>query len=119
MYLIQGISAYSYQTQRLILPNGDPIILTVSFLPQQYGWFITELTYAQRNFTLQGTRIVVSPNILYQWKNQLGFGLACFTATNQEPTNQQDFSSGFAQLYLLSAAEVVQLTGFISGQARP
>lgn len=119
MYLIEGISKYTYQKQRLILPNGDPIFLTIQFKPQQYGWFITELTYDQTNFALRGARIVVSPNLLFQYKNKIPFGIACFTKNNQEPTQQEDFSSGFAQLQILSEEEVRLLAEYISGQTRP
>ncbi len=119
MYLVQGISKYSLQKQRLILPNGDPFLLTIQYKPQQFGWFITDMSYAPTSFELKGARIVTSPNMLYQFKNRIPFGLACFTTDNQEPTNQEDFSSGYASLYVLSEAEVRALAEYISGQARP
>lgn len=106
MYRIDGISAYTYQKQRLILPNGDPIILTIRFDPLQYGWFITELTYEPTDFVLKGARIVMNPNMLYQYRKLIPFGLACFTNSGQEPSQQEDFSSGAATLYLLSQEEV-------------
>ena len=117
MFLVTGISQYSYQKQRLILPNGDPILLTIQFKPLQFGWFITDLEYAPTSFVLEGARIVVSPNMLYQYKNKIPFGLACFTTNNQEPTQQQDFVSGFAKLYILSEAEVAEFARRINGQA--
>jgi hypothetical protein len=117
MYLIEGLSKHSFQKQRLILPNGDPILLTIQFKPQQFGWFITSLSYDPTDFLLKSARIVVSPNMLYQYKNQIPFGLACFTANGQEPTQQEDFSSGFASLYILSEAEVEAFSELISGQA--
>jgi hypothetical protein len=119
MFLIDGISSHSYQKQRLILPNGDPTLLTIQYKPQQLGWFVTEITYDPTDFILKGLRIVTSPNFIFQWKNKVPFGIACYTLNNQEPTQQQDFSSGFAKLYLLSEEEVRTLTEYISGQARP
>lgn len=116
MYLIEGISKYSFQKQRLILPNGDPCVLTIQYKPLQYGWFITELSYDPTDFLVKGARIVVSPNMLYQYRNRIPFGLACFTKNNQEPTLQEDFGSGFARLYILSEAEVLSFTGYVNGQ---
>jgi len=104
MYLIQQITSYPYQTQTLILPNGNSLTLTIRFAPMQYGWFITNLTYF--DFVLNGMRICNSPNMLYQFKNNLPFGLACYSTQNREPSLQQDFSSGASSLYILNADEV-------------
>lgn len=113
MYLIQQITNDPYQTQDLVLPDGTVVSLTLYFIPMQYGWFITNLTYG--NFVLNGVRISNSPNILYQFKNQIPFGLACFSKGNREPSLQDDFSSGASQLFILSAAEVQAYSEFLSG----
>lgn len=115
MYFIDGLSSATYQKQRLILPNGDPILLTIRYSPLQYGWFITEISYDPTDFVLQGARIVVGANMLYQWRNKIPFGLGCFTKNGQEPTQQEDFSSGFAKLFLLSEAEVTEFSEALSG----
>lgn len=112
MYLIQQITSDPLQSQTLVLPNGSQAGLTIAFYPQQYAWFITSLTY--QTFTLQGMQITANPNMLNQWRNSLPFGLGCFVVNNREPTQQQDFSSGAAQLYILSAAEVLQYSAFLS-----
>ncbi len=115
MNQIQNITTAPYQTQRLILPNGNPVDITFSYKPQQLGWFIETLTYL--DFTLKGMRICVSPDILYQWKNKLPFGIACFAINGREPYLSTDFSDGSASLYLLTQAEVLQYQGELSGQA--
>lgn len=115
MYLISGISPYTYQKQRLILPNGDPIIVTIRFSPQQFGWFITYLEYAPTGFLLTGARVTTSPNMLHQQRNLIPFGLGCFTKDNQEPTQIEDFSSGYAQLYILSQEEVAAWAAVLNG----
>jgi hypothetical protein len=113
MYLIQQITSAPLQTQTLILPDGSSTNLTMAYYPQQYAWFITKLTY--KTFTLNGLQITASPNMLNQWKNSLTFGLGCTCAGNREPTQQQDFSSGAAQLFILSAAEVAQYARILAG----
>lgn len=111
MYLIQQITGDALQKQTLLLPDGTSLSLTINFVPMQYGWFITSLIY--QSFTLNGLRITNSPNMLHQFRNQIPFGLACFSANNREPSQQQDFLSGASQLYILSAAEVAQYTGLL------
>ena len=106
MNLIQQITDDPFQEQTLILPNGNTFLLQMYFMPMQYAWIITELTYM--DFTLTGFRITNSPNILQQYRNQLPFGIGCFSTDNREPTQLTDFSSGNSELYVLTAAEVTQ-----------
>lgn len=113
MNLITNVTDDSFQTQKIILADSSQVLMTLNFKPQQFGWFITELTYG--NLTIKGMRISVSPNILYQFKNQLPFGIACFSTNNREPSQQQDFLSGAANLYLLTAAEVIQFSEYVTG----
>lgn len=114
MFLIQQITSEAFQKQTLILPSGESFDLTINFKPMQYGWFITELTY--KGFKLNGVRICTSPNFIYQFKNQIPFGLACFTDDFSEPQLKQDFSSGRAKLYVLTQEEVNLYTELLSGQ---
>lgn len=111
MFLIQQITNNPSQKQTLILQDGTSLTLTLQFVPMQYGWFITDLVY--QSFELKGIRICNSPNMLHQFRNQIPFGLACFSAANREPSQQNDFSSGASRLYVLSEAEVKQFTEFL------
>lgn len=113
MFLIQQITNDPLQKQTLILPDGTQLTLTIYFVPLQLGWFITNLTY--QSFVIQGLRITNSPNMLLQFQHQIPFGLACFSTQNREPSQQQDFSSGASQLYILSAAEVAQYQELLNG----
>lgn len=116
MNIIGNITSDPLQSQTLVLENGNSFTVTIYYVPMQYGWFITSLTYG--NFTLQGLRITVSPNILYQFKNQIPFGIACIpnnSNINREPTQQQDFESGAFSLYVLTAAEVAEYTALLEG----
>lgn len=112
MQIIQIRSAEPLQRQISTLDDGSQIRLQIYYRPTQAGWFIQELTYAQ--FILRSMRITVSPNILHQFRNKLPFGIACLTVANREPTQQQDFISGAANLYLLTVAEVAAYTGYLT-----
>lgn len=108
------VSSAPYQRQNVILADGTQLSLTLLYRPLQHGWFLTELVY--KDFTLNGRRVVNSPNLLHQYRNRVPFGLACFSTGNREPTFQQDFAGGGSSLYVLSPAEVTQYTGYLTGQ---
>lgn len=114
MFQIQNLTTDSRQKQVLVLPNGDQIQIQIYFVPMQLGWFITRLIY--KDFTLNGLRITNSPDLLYQFRNQLPFGLACFSAGNVEPMQIQDFQSGVSKLFILTQDEVSLYTGILNGQ---
>ena len=110
MLRIQQITRDSLQKQTLFLEDGSFLTLTMYFVPLQQGWFITDITYG--DFTLKNIRITVGPNMLYQWKNKIPFGLACLSADGREPSLQEDFSSENFKLYILTEAEVLELQDF-------
>lgn len=115
MYTTQGWTNDTLQNQNIILPwDGTSVSLTLQYLPQAYGWYIQNLTYG--NFVLNSLRLTTNPNVLQQFCNQLPFGLAFLTTDSRESTQQGDLQSGYATLYLMSAAEVAQYTEFLSGQ---
>lgn len=113
MYLIQKITSDPYQRQTVVLADGTQVALTLLYRPLQQGWFITELVY--KGTTVNGRRVVNSPNMLHQFRSTLPFGLACFSLTPREPTLQEDFSSGQTSLYVLTADEVDQFTEYLTG----
>lgn len=115
MFQIQNITSDPKQRQNLVLPDGTAISVTMAFVPMQLGWFFTEISYL--NFTLNGIRICNSPDLLYQYRNEIPFGIACFSATTaREPTLIDDFRTGSSKLYILTEAEVDLYTEFLSGQ---
>jgi hypothetical protein len=114
MKLIQQFSAEPKQLITMILSDGSRFSIDVEYKPLQYGWFIVSLVYG--DFSVSNLRIVTSPNMLYQFRNLIPFGLACFTEQNQEPTFTQDFASGRSKLYVLSAAELVVYEDILNGQ---
>lgn len=111
MLLINQITDDPLQQQRILLSDGTQVLIQLYFRPMQYGWFFNTIQYG--DFTLNGLRVTNSPNMLQQWRNQIPFGIACYTVNLREPSQQEDFSSGNAKLYLLTAAEVNQYTEFL------
>lgn len=106
-YLIQGINQGTTQNFNLSISDGSIVNMTIYYIPQQMGWFY-DLSWNNNtsSITLNGRRIVCSPNMLRQYQNNIPFGLGCSTADNTEPMNVTDFTSGFAELFLLDGVGV-------------
>lgn len=113
MQKIQQITDYPLLKQTISLPDGTTFQITLYYVTRQNGWFIRELSYG--NFVLRNIRVVSSPNILHQWKNQLPFGIACFTVDNREPMFQEDFLSSASEMFLLTKDEVEAYGDYLSG----
>jgi hypothetical protein len=114
MNLITNFSTDPLQVQTINLPNGNVITLTLCFKPMQFGWFIQELDYL--GFTLNGKRLCLGANILYQWQNLLPFGIGVYSSSNREPSLQQDLTDpAGVSIYLLTQAECQAYQEFLSG----
>ena len=113
MYLIQGITSDARQKHSIIHPDtGLDIEITLEYSPMQYSWF-AKVVY--EDFTLNGIRVFTSPNIMRQFSNFVPFGIVCSVDGGQEPTLQEDFSSGRAKLYVLDREEVLALEDLFNG----
>lgn len=113
MYRVQNIGSDPNQKQTLVLPDGTFIELTIQFVPMQLGWFITELKYG--DFELHGVRIVNSPDMLYQFRNQIPFGIACYSNGDREPSLIDDFASDASRLFILTEDDVQAYTDYLTG----
>ena len=114
MYRVQNLTSNGRQRQILVLPDGTQVLFTLAFSPLQGCWFIPRLEY--QNWVLRGLKITTNANMLFQFRNQIPFGLACFTDNQREPSLIEDFSSGASRLFILSEDEVDYFTRVISGE---
>lgn len=115
MYLIQNINQNASQAMTLTLADGSALYLQLYFSLTQQSWIFTEISY--KGFLLTNFRIVNSPNMLQQYRNQLPFGIACYSANNREPSLIQDFASGASVLYVMTAADVAWYNAYLTGAA--
>lgn len=114
MYQVQNVTDDARQKHNLALPDGNVIQLQFHYAPMQFGWFIDSIIYGGGAFTLNGLRICNSPNLLHQFRNQIPFGLGVTTIGGREPTQQQDFSSQAARLFILTPEEVEAFYDYLS-----
>lgn len=113
MLRIEGITAEAKQRHAVVLPDNTVFTILLVYKPLQLAWFIEEFVY--KDFILRGVTVSNYPNILHQWRNILPFGIGCYTNSNREPTQQEDFESEASKLYVLEASEVDAYQEYLNG----
>lgn len=117
MTLINGITAYPTQTLSVSDPNGNgDITFTLYYRSRTREW-TADISFGD-NFTVNGIKLVVSPNLLYQWHNNIPFGLLIQSKDGLDPLFIDDFiSNGRVKMFLLTSSEVVTMQNLvISGE---
>lgn len=110
MNLITGITDQPKQQSTIILDDGSTVAFYLEYKPAQHGWFY-DLTWG--TFQITGQRLVSSPNILRQFRDQINWGIAILTNDNQEPLWQDSLVTGSSQIYLMNAADLAAVEAFV------
>lgn len=95
-----------FQKRTVVIPDGSAFVMTLYYREMQRSWCITTLEYG--DFTLNGLMLCNSPNMLYQWKNLIPFGLACYSTGDREPSLLEDLGTEASKLYVLDEDEVAE-----------
>ncbi len=106
MRFLNKITIAAYQQFFLTGDAGLNITMTLRFMPSQQMWV---MDLAQGAFIANGIQIVAAPNLIRNFRNIIQFGMACLTTDGLDPFYIDDFSNQRVGLYLLTAAEVVQI----------
>ena len=100
-----GLNADSKQEYTLVLPDGSTVDFKLEYVPNQAGWFYS-VTY--RDWSSVNRRLVVSQNMLRQFREIIPFGLACFSTDIYEPLYQDDIATGRITVCQLDQADVLE-----------
>ena len=113
MVLINGISAYPTQTLSIASPNGDgDISFTLRYQARTSSWNC-DISFGD-DFVVNGLKLVMNPNILYQFHNNISFGLMVKSVDGYDPMFVNDFiSDGRCELYLLTSDEITTIQDYI------
>lgn len=106
MILIDRLSENAIQLFYLKDEDGNQIQVRLRYLATQEYWVVD---IEHEDFTLNGFRVVNSPNFLRQFRNKIPFGIDCVVEGRRDPYYIDDFSSQKAQLMLLTKIEVDQV----------
>ena len=105
MQLITSITSKSKQRLTLVLENNETVDFFLFYSPRQECWFF-DFTY--KDLTVNGLSVVITPNALRQFRNQIPFGIAFAANSFVEPFSIDDFSSGRVNMFVLNQDEVEQ-----------
>jgi hypothetical protein len=111
MIQIDSITAEYRQRMQLSITNYGYATLTISFKPNQLGWFF-DLEW--QDFSVYNQKLTMAPNILRQYRKILPFGLMCINTTGIDPLVLESFVLD-TKLYLMDSAEVVAVEAAIYG----
>lgn len=102
MYKINSLASEPKQQITMYIENTR-IVLTFVYKSNQLGWFFN---FEYNDNVYQNIRLTTSPNILRGYRNWLPFGIACQTMDGLEPLDIDDFTTGYATVYLLTKKDV-------------
>jgi hypothetical protein len=78
----------------------------------QYSWYM-DLIYG--DWELNGYQVVLHPNILRQFRNQIPFGIAFVSTDGIEPVLESDFADDRVSMYILNSSEVEEIENVFYG----
>lgn len=105
MILLKQITSKAYQNLSITTDEGFTFNFILKFLPTQNCW-VCDIKY--NDFEATNLFLNLNLNCIRRFKKLLPFGIMCLTDFRGDPQNIDDFSSGRAKLYILSAAEVLE-----------
>lgn len=103
MHKLNSISNEPRQKVVIPLDDNSRVVLKLEYRANQIGWFF-DFTYEDKTYT--NFRITNSYNILRNFRTWLPFGLRVDTLDGLEPTDLDDFASGYATLYVLNKDDI-------------
>ncbi len=108
--MFQFVNLSNEPKQEIIMLLNDNIRIPFIFeyKPNQLGWFFG---FTYNSETYSNIRLTTCYNILRAYRNWLPFGLRCDTLDNEEPMDINDFSSGYAKIYLLNQDDIKAIEG--------
>lgn len=105
MQLITSITSKSKQRMTLVLENNETVDFFLYYSARQQSWFF-DFTY--NNLTVNGSTVVLTPNALRQYRNQIPFGIGFAATSFVEPFSIDDFSSGRVNMFVLNSEDIEQ-----------
>ena len=103
MQRITSLTSYPNQQMQLVLDNNETADFNLYYNGRVQGWFFN-LEY--KDLIIKGTKVVLHPNILRQFRNNIPFGIRFEAKSKVEPFQDTSFSSGDCIMYILNSDEV-------------
>lgn len=100
---MQQIQLDEQNITEIVNAKQEKYKLCFNYNQTRQGWFVD---VKSETFQCNGIRLASYPNILEQWENKLGFGLAVKCENNSEALYYEDFISGRANIFLLEPEDL-------------
>lgn len=106
MQQITSITSSANQHMQLVLENNETVDFRLYYSARMHSWYY-DFTY--KNLICNGSKVVLSPNSLRQFRKILPFGFMFSSESRIQPFSQDDFQTGRVVLNVLNADEVKQV----------
>ena len=106
MRQIKTLTNEPEQRHQLVIENNDTVDFRLYFYPRQQSWYF-DFTY--KDLIVNGSKVVLSPNTLRNFKNIIPFGISFDTDGFVEPFQLDDFLSGRVRMYVLNQEDVQEI----------
>lgn len=104
MQIVTSLTNEPNQLHTLILENNDTADLRLYYFARMQSWYI-DLEYGEK--VIKGLKVVLSPNLLRQFRKVLPFGLSFFADNSYvEPFEIEAFSSNRVQMGIINKEEI-------------
>lgn len=103
MKIITSITNSVNQKMQIVLENNETVDFHLYYKPRTLSWYY-DFTY--KNLTCNGSKVVLSPNSIRQFRRILPFGFYFSSDSFVEPFRQDDFSSGRIMMAVLNSDEM-------------
>ena len=103
MQIITTLTSHPNQIHRLVLEDNETADFRLYYSARMQSWYF-DITY--KDWSANGVKIVLHPNILRQFRNIIPFGLSFSTDSYVEPFEVECFKSGRVQVGILNKEEV-------------
>jgi hypothetical protein len=104
MQQITSITNEPNQHFKLQIDQNSDVDIYLRWLDTQTAWFM-DLVFGT-TLSIYSKRVIISPNMLSQFSNQIPFGIMILSQYGQDPMTIDAFSTGNWQFYLMNAADV-------------
>lgn len=106
MKTITSLTDEPKQRHQLVLDTNNTVEFRLYFYPTQKSWYFD---FFYNNLIVNGSKVVLSPNTLRNFKNIIPFGIGFVTDGFVEPYKLDDFSSGRVKMVLLNKEDVMEV----------
>lgn len=106
MQEITSITSSANQRMQLVLENNETVDFHIYYSARMQSWYYD---FSYKNLTCNGSKVVLTPNSLRQFRKIIPFGIMFSAESFVEPFQQNDFATGRVVMSVLSADEVIQV----------